>query len=1077
MRSPFQASFYVAGGTLGMDAPSYVSRQADEELVDRLERREFCYILTARQMGKSSLMVRAADRLRSAGFEVGIIDLTAIGQNVTPEQWYEGVIGLLGRQLDLEDELEEFWEDHASMGPMRRWLAAVEEVLLGQNDRPIVIFVDEVDSIKSLPFVADEFLAGIRECLNRRATNPEFMRITFCLLGVATPSELIRDDRTTPFNVGHRSELFDFSRAEAELLTGGLPGPPGAREFMLKRVLHWTGGHPYLTQRLCQEIAANGGSLDSVDGICRNLFLKPGSVERDTNLLFVRDRLLRPDDEERAALLGLYDRVLRPGSREADDPREALAAALRLAGVVHASGGFLRPRNRIYRTVFDRRWARENIPAPEARRQQIAFRRGFWRATSLALLVGAILTALSVTAIVESRLAKQRESNARNSAYAADMGLAYRAYADGELDRVEELLDRQTPARGQQDLRGVEWGFLSRQCRRHEAWTDHHERAAVRAIAFTPDNRTIVSVHEDGILCFCSAVDGLTWRERAGPSHLIGTAALYRSGQKVLLRGSEGLRVLSTRELRPVGGWMEPSKTQNAALSPLGDHLLVADKDWRYQVDGSQWKVAKCTHASVSQVHAPACLALSPGSDLVAIADVDGVVHVVSAKTGAETARLTGHRSYVRAAAFSCDGRLLATGGDDDTVRLWNPRTGASLAILNGHSNAVRTVAFSADGRWLATGGADGTVCIWDIRGVKQVGLLRSSGRTVTCLAFSSDAGKIVAGDESGSIRLWDLVADDDIPPLDVGSPLESVAFTGSEALLLSGDSRGTLEVYRARTEGDTLRWRAGNAGPVLALSAGSTGPPLAILGEGPSASLRRAETGTIVSHLAVAVGQVSAAAVCGDAVALGSSAGAVRVWETCREPGGQDLPPRGAPIRCLAIDPARKWIAVGSAGSIHTLLWDPGKRSITPVDPPLGRSAFVLRTAAGLSSQSALPNLESTISIAFSPDGARLATGGSTGNIKLFSLAGETSARILGTEDAAVGTVCFSPDGRTLVTGTKGLLRFWSVATAREIGSVTLPGKEACSLAMAPAGGWLAAGLSDGTVRIWPLDGPAAAG
>src|SRR5205823_1176221 len=129
----------------------------------------FFYVLTSRQMGKSSLMVRTANRLRQDGVTCAVLDLTAVGQNLTIDRWYDGLLNMMGWQFDLEDELEDFWDEHERLVPLQRFTRALREVVLKRIPGQIVLFVDEVDAVRSLPFSADEFFSGIRECYNRRA--------------------------------------------------------------------------------------------------------------------------------------------------------------------------------------------------------------------------------------------------------------------------------------------------------------------------------------------------------------------------------------------------------------------------------------------------------------------------------------------------------------------------------------------------------------------------------------------------------------------------------------------------------------------------------------------------------------------------------------------------------------------------------------------------------------------------------------------------------------------------------------------------------------------------------------------
>src|SRR5438093_3417912 len=371
--SSADTSFYVTGGTLRPDAPSYVERQADRDLFEGLLNGEFCYVLTSRQMGKSSLMVRTANKLRSQGAHVIALDLSAIGKNLTPEQWYNGLLTSMGDQLGLEDELEQFWIAKERLGPVQRWCSSIRKAVLAWRRGKVVFFLDEIDCVRSLPFSTDEFFAAIRECYNRRSEDPEFSRLTFCLLGVATPSDLIRDTRITPFNIGRRIELNDFTPEEAEPLARGLRTDGAPRvSALLRRVLYWTGGHPYLTQRLCQALArdlrANRG--DDVDRLCAELFFSHRARDQDDNLIFVRERMLR-SEADLTSLLGLYLKV-RSGERVADDHTNPLVNVMRLSGIVRSEHGQLVERNRIYHQVFDDNWTKASLPGAELRRQRAA---------------------------------------------------------------------------------------------------------------------------------------------------------------------------------------------------------------------------------------------------------------------------------------------------------------------------------------------------------------------------------------------------------------------------------------------------------------------------------------------------------------------------------------------------------------------------------------------------------------------------------------------------------------------------------------------------------------------------------
>ena len=298
--------------------------------------------------------------------------------------------------------------------------------------------MDEIDAVRSLPFSTDEFFAGIRECFNRRSSDPQMERLTFCLLGVATPSDLIRDTRTTPFNIGRRVELTDFTEPEAIPLLQGLGANVDAGSALLKRVIYWTGGHPYLTQRLCLAVAQEGGvrNPSSVDRLCQELFLSSRARDRDDNLLFVRERILR-SEVDKAGLLTIYGRIL-DGKVVKDDETNPLISVLRLSGITRVENGVLKLRSRIYKEVFNSDWVISNMPGAELRRQRAAYKRGLKRA--LAITIPLVLLGMGMAYrslyLAQNTIAERHFESAKPPAFWA----ASRIPIAGEQTQVSGIL-------------------------------------------------------------------------------------------------------------------------------------------------------------------------------------------------------------------------------------------------------------------------------------------------------------------------------------------------------------------------------------------------------------------------------------------------------------------------------------------------------------------------------------------------------------------------------------------------------------------------------------------------------------
>jgi WD40 repeat protein len=776
-------SYYQVGGSLTNNAPNYVKRQADDDLYNRLKAGEFCYVLNSRQMGKSSLQVRTIQRLRNEGIACAAIDISEIGnRGVTPEQWYAGLLRILENNFNLSDivNVRTWWRDRNFLTPVQRLSEFIETVLLPNISSNIVIFIDEIDSILALDFPADDFLALIRSCYNKRANNSEFDRLTWALLGVASPTDLCREQNAssnTPFNIGKAIELTGFDETEAQPLAAGLAELTDSSQEVLREVLYWTGGQPFLTQKLCKLLLENpqlmpnlpppappcqggekepgvpcqggkdpaapcqGGEKDKintskewVEKVVRLKIVENWETQDvPEHLSTIRDRLFK-ENQRIVRRLGLYQQILEQAEIVPDGSAEQME--LRLSGLIVKRGEKLTISNPIYEAVFNKELIEQKLqklsPYSEAIKLWLnssceddsQLLRGDDLQSALVWAAGKSLRNEDFQFLTASQKVILSEQNQL-------LHLATLETKKAVCDAEKALREAESAKQKAKQWIGIGSAVLA--------------ASLVGAIGFSTLAyqrfrlaQASIEIEQNGSDALLLAVSQKTENSEALSEALLRAIA---SGKK-LKTLVENIHKLE----------------EYPATRPLLALQIILDKiSKKQQIKASllpptqiNWQAHKGAVTSVS---------FSPNRQILATAGIDDKVRIWNF-SGQKIAEWKAGQQSVNMVNFSPNGKILATAGRDSTVKLWN-LSGENFSQLKGIKGAVTSISFSPEGKLLAAAGIDSNAAIWNLSKLPK--LISSSVQIpghkglVRSVNFSPRGDFLTTLDGQSTVRIWNL--------------------------------------------------------------------------------------------------------------------------------------------------------------------------------------------------------------------------------------------------------------------------------------------------------------------------------
>ena len=1046
-------SSFKVGGSLDGDNTFYVARAADQELYEHLKAGDTCFVFNSRQMGKSSLRVRTMLRLRQEGVVCAVIDPQSRGTTPTEEQWYAGTLKRLIEDLDLAEAVpfSAWWKESSlqALSPVNRFEEFIDKIMLAQITAPIVLFVEEVDNLLSLKFDTDGFFGMIRSLHERRSEHPAYQRLSFCFLGVATPYDLIRGDNRSAFNSGHAVELAGFSLVEARPLLGGLQGrvadPPG----VLAAVIHWSGGQPFLTQKLLGLVSetavtkrARGAAVKLVATLAREQIIRNWEAQDSpVHLRTIRDRLLQGDERHRGRLLGMVQRIQEQGAIPADSSREQMQ--LRLTGLVVPRDGQLRFYNPIYAAVFTPDWVRSQL-------QEL-------RPTIYAQAINAW----------EKAPPAERASHLIGGAPLVEA----LGWARGKsLSPADQEFLEASEAAAESASRAAEATRLAEeraQVAEREASMRRKVAAGLSTVLVALAGLSVFAWHQKRVAQL---------REQAAVviSQATGTPVESLIHAIVLSRKSQGLGFM---DLNPHGtdplavalaatiGWGEADRfvghqgaVMAVAFSPDGTRLVSGSADNSLRI----WDVATGQPIGAPLLGHTArvrAVAFSPDGRRIVSGAADQTLRLWDSSSGQPIGRpLEGHRGAVRSVAFSPDGRLILSGSFDHTLSLWDGGSGRPIGLpLQGHRDAVQSVAFSPDGRRFVSGSADGTLRLWDGNTGTPIGPpMAGHSQDVRAVAFRPDGRQIVSGSTDRTVRRWDANTGKPlgIPLVGHDDAVRSVAFSPDGSLIVSASADNTLRLWGAsdgRPLGTALR---GHRGSINGVAFSPKGQQIISAGADHSLRLWDAHVGQVFSPLRAALSQgvkTIAFSPDGRRIVAGLADHSLRLWDVATgRLRGTLRPGHTEAVQTVAFSPDGRRIVSGSRD--NTLrIWDlvAGR----PIGQPLvGHSGAIRDTA-------------------FSPDGRRIVSASADTTIRLWDAAtGQTIGQPLRGHTDWVKQVIYSPDGRRIISASSDTtLRLWDGVTGRAIAQ-PLRGHDDVvnTVAISPDGRQIVSGSSDSNLRLW---------